>query len=97
MMHGQKTVKLYYMCLRFNDLDLCYWSQENSDTGHGIVHNIQRSNQSCLLGIFRIGFETETSFVPFYDRISSLLQCNTCKGKGRRIALRIFKLSNRRR
>jgi len=58
------------MSLRFNGLDLCYWSQENSDTGHGIIRNIQRSNASYLLGIFRTGFETETSFEPFDERIS---------------------------
>jgi hypothetical protein len=47
------------MCLRFNDLDLCYWSQENSDTGYDIICNIHRSNEPYLLGIFRNGFETE--------------------------------------
>jgi hypothetical protein len=47
------------MRLRFNDLDLCCWYQENSDTGHDIISNTQRSNESYLLGIFRIGFETK--------------------------------------
>ena len=95
LIYGNKENVQNYMCLRFNDLDLCYWSQENIDTGHGTIRNIQRSNESCRLGIFRIGFETDTTFVPFDDRISSSLQCNKCQGKGRRIAIRNFKLSNR--
>jgi hypothetical protein len=78
-------------------IDLCCWSEEKSDTGNGVICNIERSNASYLVGIFSNGFETETSFVPFVDRISSTLQCDKCKGKskGRRIAVSIFKLSNR--
>jgi hypothetical protein len=34
------------MCLRFNVLGLCYWSLENSGTGHGIIRNIHSSHES---------------------------------------------------